>query len=283
MHQRFTCRRCSLWCLPALRAGNRYHRPKQVNVLPACRHTSHLNQMHQVTTCCVGPLVAGHAAVRCWPRLCPAVHAWTQISCYPVLVIGCKSVKSSGWKVLKSVIPFIRSCIACVSYSFTHLDWRTYKWFWYRSLKFFRRGVGELCYNIMAANSRTSTLAFNISVPISIQSIRQHWQPPTLNETYLKIVKLIFLDLKVLLCYLIKSLRSLFRIFFISMRKKKLHWKHTRDYVFARVWELRHLEKYLYVLRLVTKFWKSRRWVPGIIFCMLLYFIATSVLHSWNA
>lgn len=146
------------------------------------------------------------------------------------------------------------------------------KWFWHRSLKFFRRGVGELCYNIMAANSQTSTLAFIISVPISIQSIRQHWQPPTLNETYLKIIKLIFLDLKALLCYLIKSLRSLFRIFFISMRKKKLHWKHTRDYVFGRVQELRHLEKYLYILRLVTKFWKSWRWVPDIIFLYVALF-----------
>lgn len=146
--------------------------------------------------------------------------------------------------------------------------------------------MGKLCYNIMTANSQTLTLAYNISVPINIWSIKQPWQLPVLSETYLNIIKLscnLFLDLKVLLGYLIKSLGSSFRIFFTSVRKRKLHQKHTRDYVFARLQELRPTEKYLRMLRLVITFWKSQRWVPGIISFILLSFIATSVLCSWNA
>lgn len=138
----------------------------------------------------------------------------------------------------------------------------------------------------MTANSQTLSLADNISVPISIWSIKQPWQLPVLSETYQNIVKLsrnIFLDVKVLLGYLIKTLGSRFRIFFTSMRERKLHQKHTRDYVFARLQELRPLEKYLCMLRLVITPWKSQRWVPGIIYFILLSFIATSVLYSWNA
>lgn len=47
MHPGLACRQCSLWCLCALRAGNRYHQPNWVSVLPASKHTSHLNQRQE--------------------------------------------------------------------------------------------------------------------------------------------------------------------------------------------------------------------------------------------
>lgn len=47
------------------------------------------------TMFCASPPVQGHTetAAQYRPRLCPVVHAWTQISCYPFLVITCKSLE----------------------------------------------------------------------------------------------------------------------------------------------------------------------------------------------